>query len=110
MSLAQLSASHVADPTVKDVQFHIYFNKFHEATYIQVPTLTLASAITSIGGAMGVCVGASLITCIELLEFLLQLLRRAWARATGKAFSFDLDKQPAAVTGNGRRSVEASTT
>ncbi len=110
MSLAQLSASQAADPAVKDVQFHIYFNKFHEVTYVQVPALTITSVITSIGGAMGVCLGASLITCIELLEFLLQLLRRARARATGKVFSFDLDKEPAAVTGNGRRSVEASTT
>ncbi len=35
--------------------------------------MSFDSVISSIGGVMGVCVGASLISCIELILFLCQL-------------------------------------
>ncbi len=56
----------------KIVEFEIFFSNFRETRIIQVPAMTVGSVMSSIGGAMGVCLGASLITLIELLLFLCQ--------------------------------------
>ncbi len=60
--------------------FHIYFSQFQETRFIQVQTMSFDSVVSSIGGAMGVCLGASLVTCLELVAFLSQLLTRTVLR------------------------------
>ncbi len=56
----------------KMAEFHISFSKFRETRIVEVAAMTLDSVTSNIGGAMGVCLGASLITLTELLVFLCQ--------------------------------------
>ncbi len=60
----------------KTVEFQIAFSQLRETRVVQMAAMTLDSVTSSIGGAMGVCLGASLITLIELLLFLCQLCLR----------------------------------
>ncbi len=62
------------DDRVKYVQFHVNFVDFRSRRYRQFPAMTPQSVISGIGGVMGVFIGASLITCIEMVLFLVKLL------------------------------------
>ncbi len=62
----------------KMVEFQISFRQLRETHVVQVVAMTFDSVSSSIGGAMGVCLGASLITLIELLLFLCQLCLKAF--------------------------------
>ncbi len=75
-----MSLSQLLQPLGNDgehhVQVHIFFGKFRETTYKVVPTLDPYQVVSNIGGAMGVFLGASLITCMEFLAFLWKLFVR----------------------------------
>ncbi len=62
----------------KTVEFQISFSHIRETRIVQMAAMTLDSVTSSIGGAMGACLGASLITLIELLVFLCQLCLKAF--------------------------------
>ena len=49
---------------------------------------------------MGLCLGASILTVIELLEFLLLLVKRAWHSST--------NRQPRKVSDSGKEKKEES--
>ncbi len=86
MSLAELVVSSEDEGKgVRYIQFHIYFSKFTTTTYKQMPAITLSSLVGSIGGSMGIFLGASVITCIELVAFLFTLLQRCLAKVCGRA-------------------------
>ncbi len=80
MSLSQLLQP-LGNDGERYVQVHIFFGKFRETTYKVVPTLNPYQVVSNIGGAMGVFLGASLITCMEFLAFLWKLL---WKKLCAK--------------------------
>lgn len=55
--------------------------------------------LSDIGGAMGLFMGASVLSCVELLQLLLEIvcfcLRRCCGKRTAKVRSAVTDKQPA---------------
>ncbi len=51
------------------MQLHIFFVDFRELRMRQVDSMAPVSVISDIGGAMGVFLGASLITVAEILVF-----------------------------------------
>ncbi len=56
---------------VSPVYLHIFFKQFQVTVIQEIGTLTFASVIGSIGGAMGAFLGASLITVTEFIVFAL---------------------------------------
>ncbi len=62
------------------VEFEISFSQLRETRMVQMAAMSIDAVTSSIGGAMDVCLGASLITLIELLlflgQFLLKIIRR----------------------------------
>ncbi len=53
----------------KDVEpslLHVYFDDFHVTFLREISTITLASVLANVGGAMGVFLGASLISLVEI--------------------------------------------
>ncbi len=76
-SLASLRSSfenvpEFLEPThnVSLVYLNLFFNKFEITEMREVETLTLSSVIANVGGALGVFLGASAITLIELFMFI----------------------------------------
>ncbi len=57
-------------PNVSTVTLNLFFNKFEITEMREVETLTLSSVIANVGGALGVFLGASAITLIELFMFI----------------------------------------
>lgn len=64
------------------LELNVFFSAFNEETVAQQPAYSLTSLLADVGGSMGLFVGASLLTCVEVLEcllaYLLQLGRRLW--------------------------------
>ncbi len=67
-----------------DIKFHLYFEQFEETTYTQVSTVTFDSVVGEIGGSIGVFMGASFITCIELILFLAQFVQSRFEKLMGR--------------------------
>ncbi len=59
---------------------HVYFDDFHVTVVREINTITFASVLANVGGAMGVFLGASLISLVEIFilgfDILKQLLSR----------------------------------
>ncbi len=55
---------------VSKVLLNLFFSNFEISELQEVETLTLSSVIANVGGALGVFLGASVITIIELFVFL----------------------------------------
>ncbi|XP_037076134.1 uncharacterized protein LOC119114679 [Pollicipes pollicipes] len=66
------------------VELNVFFSAFTEERVGQQRAYTFTSLLADIGGSMGLFVGASLLTCVEMAEFLaaylLQLVHGAWNR------------------------------
>ncbi len=67
-----------------DIEFHLYFEQFEQTTYAQVSTVTLDSVVGEIGGSMGIFLGASFVTCIELILFLAQFVQSWFEKLIGR--------------------------
>ena len=65
---------------------HIYFNTFDEKIIKETKAMTVEDVFSNIGGALGLCVGASLITWIEFMDLFVIVLwnfcRKKWERMT----------------------------
>ncbi len=90
-----LSLSQIENPSNEDgakfAEFEIYFGEFQETRVTQMDAMSFDSVVSSIGGAMGVCLGASLISCIELFIFLCQLcMKIIWRPADNHIQDLDL--------------------
>ncbi len=98
------SHSRLAEPLgngVERVQLHITFRHFRQTTLKQIPAMQPETLVTSIGGAMGVFLGASLISCIELLAVLSEKVRHAWAKATGRVDTMRVTSNPVQISNVG---------
>ncbi|XP_064596660.1 acid-sensing ion channel 3-like [Liolophura sinensis] len=73
-----------------DVLVHIHFNRLKIVSTEQVPDYTTGDVFASIGGQMGLFLGASIITVTEILELMIRCLY-GWMRG-------DLRKKPAGRT------------
>ncbi len=65
------SASKDVVPSV----LHVYFDDFHVTIVREIDTITLASVLANVGGAMGVFLGASLISVVEIFIFGFDVLK-----------------------------------
>ncbi len=59
-----------------EVQFHIYFSEFQETKYTERPALDPYTVVSDIGGAMGIFLGASLMSLIDLIASVYKVLRK----------------------------------
>ena len=98
LQLAQTDAGEFLHQTSSSRQFiqenflelNVFFSSFDEQRVGQRQAYTYTSLLADIGGSMGLFVGASLLTCVEMAEFavlyLLQLCRAGWrrCRASGR--------------------------
>ncbi len=54
------------------IVLRVFFESFDVTVTEEVITVTAASVLANVGGAMGVFIGASMISMVELLSFLAQ--------------------------------------
>ncbi len=69
---------------VRRIEFNVYFEQFEETAYTQVSTVTFDSVVGEIGGSMGMFLGASFVTCVELILFLVQLVQGQFKKLIGR--------------------------
>ena len=66
------------------LELNVFFSAFDEERVGQRNAYTFTSLLADIGGSMGLFAGASLLTCVEMAEFvavyLVQLVRAGWGR------------------------------
>ncbi len=74
------SSTNLAKDQQQFTVVQVHFSHFLVISMTQVETLTLVSVIGNIGGVMGVFIGASLITCVELLVFCIATLLKQCKR------------------------------
>ena len=78
------------------VSIHVYFKVLQSSMVEQVASYTADTLIADLGGLLGLFVGASLITLLELAEFLCLLLARS-GLARGKRVHQEEEKQKTGV-------------
>ena len=54
--------------------FNIYFEELKYTNYTQIPKMTISQLVSSIGGYLGILLGASILTVIEILEISLMII------------------------------------
>ena len=54
--------------------FNIYFEDLKYTNYTQIPKMTISQLVSSIGGYLGILLGASILTVIEILEISLMII------------------------------------
>ncbi len=54
------------------ILLRVFFESFDVTVTEEIVTVTIASVLANVGGAMGVFIGASMISLVELLSFLAQ--------------------------------------
>jgi hypothetical protein len=55
------------------IKFNIYFDSFSYKLITEMPSLNIVVLFSNIGGTLGLLMGVSFLTCIELIDFLLQV-------------------------------------
>jgi Amiloride-sensitive sodium channel len=72
-------AAHGKDESAEDIRYssavlQVYFSTMQSETIINVPAYDLMALLSDIGGALGLLLGATLLTVFEMTEFALYVI------------------------------------
>ena len=68
-----LTALTVEDQKNHLIKFNIYFDSFSYKLITETPSLNIVELFSNIGGTLGLFLGVSFLTCVELVDFLIQV-------------------------------------
>ncbi len=59
----------------------VYYNDLSTTTYKQVKDLTFTALLGELGGQLGLFLGASIITAVEFVDYLVRRIKRMFVKA-----------------------------
>ena len=69
------------------LQLYIYFNSLIVTHTEEKPALSVTQVVSDLGGSLGLCIGASVVTIFEFIEFCGSLIVKRAKRNQGRLFS-----------------------
>ncbi len=76
------------------VQFHIHFSELQQIKYTERTALDVYAVVSDIGGAMGIFLGASLVSLIDLIASVYKVICKIVAKISGKTDEMALETEP----------------
>ena len=68
-----LTALNFEDQKNALIKFNVYFDSFSYKLITETPSINVVELFSNIGGTLGLFLGVSFLTCVELIDFLIQV-------------------------------------
>lgn len=70
-----ITINNIKSPYQNFAGFHIYYDSFFYTRIIEVPQMTIENLLGNVGGILGLCLGASLMSIVEIFNVSYSLVR-----------------------------------